>query len=797
MRATDECPRPRRVAPNARRRQVPAVASGSDPSGPPPGAAGHPYAIAAPPPGTPGPPTPNTPPPEPVPEPDHPLLKPVSDWLQLVSRAMRATRFYPPASATRVQQMEAAAQALPRLFEGEASFALRVKQDRLMLGKKPALVDDDRVNGLPYLLFSHSIFEVRFTQGVTAAELKSFLEAVVTDFAGEEHKGEDLTTLLWRLDLEHVEHQHLDVLAAAFNAQGDELGALEDPEVRRIRQELEAMMSALATNRSDGGDFRVMFDRALESPESAQAAELWEEQAAAWAMGALEATLPSGAFSGFRGEILDQDKPQFASLRLLERLLQDPIQNLGVLSKLVEGTLKSHDFESSLLIMERLHGTAGVGGEQIRELVHVLLDRLGSEEQVSHAVEALVKSENEEERARILSYLRMVGPAAANSILRVLDGVDVPALLDALADVVADAAAREPEIVEDLSGLSGRSVSALLRASNALPPSQRSALIWAASSHGEAEVRLSVLDILPGFGPGHADTIVVNALRDSDPLVRERAIAMSGEREIAAALPSLSRLIRAREQEDFSPGLLRVLLMAYAKVGRSKVVSDLVRILNHNPKLTDLRRGAQTQHDAALALAAIDDDVAREHLKKGAKSLNPTLRSACKDALASVSRFGMTGPTHALPLLGPRVETTLPTGVAAPARSSAPPPPMSVPVSRPPHPKPAASRPPGPTAAPAKSMRKSGPPGFDFHSVSAEHRTEALPPVSRRAPLPSPVAELPLDALIPIEAEPAAPPQPERRSSIPPPAPPAPASPKAPLDLHDQLFAFLEGDDEK
>jgi HEAT repeat protein len=397
----------------------------------------------------------------------------------------------------------------------------------------------------------------------------------------------------------------------------------------------------------------------------------------------------------------------------------------------------------------------------------VLLDLLGGEEQVSHAVEALVKSESKEERGRILSYLRLVGPAAAISILRVLDRVESSELLDALADVVADGATRQPEMVEDLSGLSGRSVSALLRASNALPATQRSALIWAGSSHGEPEVRLSVLELLAGFGPGHADTIVVNALRDSNSMVREKAVAMAGARKVAAALPVISRLVRAREHEEMSPEFLGALLTSYARIGGAKVLSDLVRILNHSPKLTDLRRSTQLQMDAALAISTIDDDAAREHLKKGAKSLNPALRKACKDALAAVSHFGMSGPPLNLPLLGPRVESTLPTEVAAPARSSAPPPPMSSPPSR---------SPPPPMPSSFSSLGD--------HDVAPQHRSEAMPTLRRAPPIAPTIAELPMDALKPIE------PTPARRASIPPPSPKRPS-----LDLSADLSEFIDMDD--
>lgn len=643
------------------------------------------------------------------------MAGPVADWLQLVSRALRATRFYPPASATRVQQMEAATQALPRLFGAETSFSLRVKEDRLLLAKKPVLVDEDRVSGLPYLLFSHSIFEVSFAQGVTAKELTDFLEAVVSDFTSEELDGEDLATLLWRLELPHIRYQHVDVLSAAFQARGDDLGSVEDPEVRRLRLELEAMIEALATNRADGSDFRVAFDRGLEAPETAKAAEDWEENNLAYVTGLFENSLPSGALQGFRGEVLAHEKPEAVSLRLLEHLLADSDANFPALAKLVEGVLKAHDFESSLRIMERL-GQSVEGGRS-GEAVHLLLDRLGSEEQIGHAVEALVRTDRESERARILTYLRMVGTRAARALLSALDQVESNPLLDALADVVSDSVAQRPELIELLGALSGRAALAMLRATAPLPLAPRSAVIWAASSHPEPEVRLAVLELLKGFGPGNADAIVVNALKDTSPLVRERALFMCGERRVTAALPTLSRMVRSREQDESASETLGPLLKAYARVGGAKVASDLLRILNQPPKLTDLRRSAQLQSDAALALAAIDDEAVREHLHKGAKSLNPTLRKACKDALASVSRFGMTGPVVSLPPLGPRIETELPTGIAAPARSSAPPPPLSVP----------------PPPAPPAGLRSSSAPLAPPRSAPPSPPTGAPPP-SRLTP---------------------------------------------------------------
>ena len=171
----------------------------------------------------------------------------------------------------------------------------------------------------------------------------------------------------------------------------------------------------------------------------------------------------------------------------------------------------------------------------------------------------------------------------------------------------------------------------------------RSTAIWVASEHDDFQPRLAAVEMLAGYGPGHADTIIIGALKDKDRDVRMKAMELIVEKELTGAQQQLSRMVRMREQDEREPEELALLLKAYARAGGPKVVSDLARILTQSGKLLDLTKGSSVQADAARALGLIDHESARDALRKGAKSLNPGIRKAAKEALAPESRFGMTG----------------------------------------------------------------------------------------------------------------------------------------------------------
>jgi len=116
-----------------------------------------------------------------------------------LERAIRSHRLHEGQGPTLDEHVGAAAQQLDDLLES-GDLTLRVSSFGLLFGNKP-LTGARGVDETWFGLFADSVRDLCFQPGLSAAELRIFIEVLCSEPA----EGDDRVTLLWRREIHHIE----------------------------------------------------------------------------------------------------------------------------------------------------------------------------------------------------------------------------------------------------------------------------------------------------------------------------------------------------------------------------------------------------------------------------------------------------------------------------------------------------------------------------------------------------------------------------------------------------------------
>jgi hypothetical protein len=577
-------------------------------------------------------------------------LEPVRSWLVFLSRAIRAHRLYPPASAMRTQQMEAAVQGALGLLRQRESLVLGVREGEFLVDDQVVFTDDDPGHGPTHLLGAGSIFGLTLQLGLDPRELTELIAILAEDPGHQRRVGEELVTLLWRHHFRHVRYSHVDVLAASVVRRGgDEQASAESAETQRIRQDLADVVRRLAVDDATGHDLIASADRELDSPEACKRALDSRSYRLEKAITTFASSRAPGSLEAFRTELRRESAPEALALRLSQRVLEalrleprptDPNPVLSSLLRLHRGMLEERAYEAARMLTLEVRR---LGDEPVLvhdlELSSALLETMAEPALVALCVEHMDGSEDPRLAQRVGAYLRALGSAAWSGLIARFDSVERGGVRELLADLLLEVGegrwAELPLLLERGRAEVGTQ---LLRAGQRLSPSDQAPLIAAALRTEHPEVRAAGTRLLLGYGPGAPDEALARLA--SDPDAKVRALAMRG----LVTRPSSAgqrRLLQAIAQDSVltkEPSELRQLLVATAVTAGEAAVEPLERLLTATTRLS-AGLNNEAAEAVAAALSVVEGPAAAAILARAARSLNPKLRIAAKAALESGGRL--------------------------------------------------------------------------------------------------------------------------------------------------------------
>jgi hypothetical protein len=533
--------------------------------------------------------------------------------------ALKAVGFYPPGNQVRDRLVSALLREI-RSVPGEVAVAFR--QDEMRIAGERVAGRGDEGWDIPVRLFEAGLRDLTFLPQATPPELQSLLDLLARTVRGELNPtDEDLSVLLWEMDLPSIAYRVIDAVEEAaplseIDGQPPPGGANDDPEAWEGIHPLERYLA------SAGGLEEIDLDPGALRAEESELARLRSQAK----------------------QEAHQLRPKLVMV-LLELILVDLAPDefervIGLLRGYALDLLQVGRFAFFGRVMQRLRERTGERQGQEAQALIRLVGELSGAEAATRVLAALDAQRCDDEKAAA-AFLAALSPAGQRVLLDALaahlehDADDVRWRVAGAA--LSAAAAQNPEqVIGDPTLLSENHLRVL---ATLVSPGQtpERARFWSQSlsplwANGDPGIRAGALRLLASVRPPDLERLLQLALNDENSTVRQTAAevycAVCGARALQPLLHIL--LSHGFEQRSFEEQA--TFYEALTRASPEEVFPLLEKTVRRRDWLT--RKPWRVQKACALrAMGGVPIEKAGSHLMRYRNSRDPLLAEASRYAL--------------------------------------------------------------------------------------------------------------------------------------------------------------------
>jgi hypothetical protein len=540
----------------------------------------------------------------------------VSELIQAMVKALRAFQMYLPNNPIYQRAIQNVRNALGPIWAATDELVLHVGETDLRWEDQAVYHQINKSESVAWSLFKDGMRELTLYKGAEAEELPRLLATINTARFLAADAGDDLLTLLWALEFEHIKYRFVDF----FSEGGGELPGPSGP----------AGGSASAADR-----------------KAQVAEEVPERPKGVIELDDVDSTLyflDEGEISYLAQELTEEYKRDVrgSALNVLFDLMETQAEGgvrdevLGVLDQLFPNLLTSHDFRSaaavlreSKLLKER---AANLRLEQIQRL-DGFVARLSEPAIVGQVLQSLDEASGlglDQDAAALLHELRS---SALEPLVGWLPNLSSAPLRKMLEDVVDKLAGsniaevqrllRQPDSPALLGvvALCGR-----LQLHHAVPG------FTDVIAHADPAVRLAAVQTLSQLGTPGALTLLDRAIDDPDRSVRLAAVRGVGTRGYKGALRRIEAVVLSKSSRSMDLTEKMAFFEAYGAIAGTAGLKALSAILLQRG-LLKMKEPPETRACAAMALGRIKTPEARDLLQRATEDKELVVRNAVNRAL--------------------------------------------------------------------------------------------------------------------------------------------------------------------
>lgn len=536
--------------------------------------------------------------------------------------ALKAVGFYPDGNPVRERLIDGLAEKLGNCCQVSEEIRISLRQEDTRLNGVVVLSRDEEGWDLLVRLFESGLRDLTFLQGVTRSELQVLLILLARTIRGELNPiDEDLSVLLWEMDLPSVAYRVMDPSEEQIPISLAEAGEppqaeTDDPDLWEGIHPLERYLASAGGLEETDLDARTL---------RAEEGELFRLRNLAKQEGRL-----------LRPKLL---------MVLAEMLLMDLMRSefervVDLLRGYGLDLLQQGKFQTFARLTQRVGERRQELTGDRAEMLLALGSELAGQEAAKRALSAVASDRCDDEKAAVtfLSELQTDGlallleAAAAKLDLStgtVERGIPVQAL--------ARAAAQRPEVIlENRGGIKEGHLSLLAKIlPHPVPPEQ--AERWSPKlsnmfAGGDPGIRVGVLQFLAAVRPPDLEQRLLQALGDDDSRVRQAAAKLLGEKLGPQALQPLLRVLldHGFEKREFEEQA--VFYESLARSSPEEVFPLLEKTLLRRswlaPKHWHIQKAC-----ALRALGAVPIEIAGPLLMKYRNSKDALIAQASREAL--------------------------------------------------------------------------------------------------------------------------------------------------------------------
>jgi uncharacterized protein YjgD (DUF1641 family) len=552
--------------------------------------------------------------------------------VQLLVKALKSLLLYPENNPIPREFKRKLQQNFSDFLDSNEELRLEVKHSQLLYQGRMVYEDQDREEGIAYALHRDGARELIFVKGVAHEELTHLLEALELCLKSTDLE-DDLVTLLWEKDFDHIKYLVVDDLLDVDVPNAEDIP--DDWDFNRLLYSEIALSDkeklSPEQKASKGLAFRQKEEQTKElskklkefSPEEIKNIhQLLESDARSRVL---------DDFFTLLGEILIREKDFLEFHELMERI-----------ERILDSLINVADFDSATKIIWRLRRfeqrmrdsspQANLGNQTKAERIKKAIDQAGEEEKIRRVGSVL----NEKEMidlSKVKQYLLSLNWNSISPILHVLRDLKYsPArkmVCEVLEEVGKDHIGVVGEGVYDSLWYVVRNVAFVL---GRIGKEEGVKFLKNMINHSDLRVRKEVITSLAKIGGKEAQALLVSALGDEDKPIRILASRGLARRKEKEALSALMKIIQSDQFIDALSDEKRQMLESLALIGEDEVVPFLKKLVNKRRWLKKDKHN-ETRIFAIRALGFIKTQKASETLKELSEKRNKVIRQACQYAL--------------------------------------------------------------------------------------------------------------------------------------------------------------------
>ena len=135
---------------------------------------------------------------------DEKELEHVRDIFRTLTIAIKTFNLYPKDNPIYQKVSSEICEKFNLFFESHDELSVDIEQNSLQYRKVEVFHSDEKTDNLSLLLFADGIRQLSFHKGLTAEEIKDFIDILRFAFKSETSDDDDIVTLLWEKNIKNL-----------------------------------------------------------------------------------------------------------------------------------------------------------------------------------------------------------------------------------------------------------------------------------------------------------------------------------------------------------------------------------------------------------------------------------------------------------------------------------------------------------------------------------------------------------------------------------------------------------------
>jgi len=555
------------------------------------------------------------------------VLESVKRLNQLLNNTLKSLLIYPKNNPLPKEFKKKLYFNLSEFLDAYDELKLEVEPAQLLYEGKTVYEDGEREEGMAYILHKDGIRELAFLKGLDQSEIDDFIEVMEVGLSTGELE-EDLVTMLWEKDFNHIKYLVVDDLLDVQIPSAEEIPdswdfhRLFSSEIAVPEQKTEADFEA------DHQQQQRQTKELLQKLKEYSAEEIENIQKL------LE--LDDGCQS------LEEFFDILTEIWMVETDFAEFNLMMEAVEKILSALINIADFSSAARVMNWLRkfeetmvtSDSSQNSLEVKKIERTrrAINQAGEEEKIEKITQIMNEKENVDLTAT-KAYLLSLNWNSISPVLHMLRMLKEFQARRMVCDLLAAKGKNKLEIIKE--GLSDKHwyvVRNVIWVLGSIGSAEGVKYLKPLIHHPDLRIRKEIITSLIKIAGPEAGAVLTLFLEDEDKRIRSLTCKGLTKRKEKGALPVLTKLLKDVEFRDISPDEKKHLLESYVSIGGSEAIPLLNKMISKRSWLKRDKHN-ETRIFAIGALGLINSDEAKDALISISKKRNKILRKTCEDTL--------------------------------------------------------------------------------------------------------------------------------------------------------------------